>query len=1706
MPENEIEKPQAESEETPVNRRRKRLSARNLGLIGAVLLAGIVLTSVVGLVAYWYGFFDSYVKNQFVVRMADIGVVFDADKFSLTASPFALKIENATFTDRVTGEKLFFIRKADLGLSIPQVLAWQLSRDIRIDTTDIEGAEVWVKFDENGKSNFSNLTFIEDKEGSAVNFRYDTTRFSLRDGKVHVGDLTRKISGDANNVVLSLEPETTETLSLDPKRYKIDLTSTASRFVYDDRPLGPIDIRVKGIAHGEGADITELHIETPIGVSDLSGTITDWTALKYDLNIESTIDLTQASNTFPLGATLRGVGNFKGKVTGEGETYRIEGTADAQALAADGVYLKGINIEGTVAGTNANYEANGKAVAELLTFEDFRIEFPRLAGNVRGTGTDFRWVGELQAAALKSGSLTLGSLFLRDAVAELNDKEFALSAGSGRAKVFEVGSTDFDDLTARDLKLTNRNGELAITAATANATSMKLGNNSWDGLSGSNLRVKNKNKQTTVDIDNLNARNSKLGDVRLGNLRAKTFNFKDERTRTDLRLKGVTSETAQIDGTLIAGIDSPEIVIVNGAVDMKVYADRLRVAKVTSGSAVLGSLNIAGVRMTIREGRIEATSNDVDAGNIAIAKSESLPEGGTMKDVKIVKPVFVVEPSGRYRASADMSIGGGIIGSVPLGNATAKVNVNNDRVELNELNAAVMEGSINGQATIAFNSRSESKINADFVNLDLAKVLALQSSRVIPIEGQTTGRADLVFRGTDLKTTSGSLKADITANAGSADKGLVPVTGVIDLTAVNGLFNIDLAKLNSEKSELSATGRFDLRADDSNLQVALKSTDASEIDRLFRVLGVSPEAESQLDAMETQFAGDLAFNGTITGNLSDPIINGQASVYSVLLHGRDIGSIETAINVSPVGVNLRDGKLTERDGGNATFDVTVPYSGVNNTTVNATLNGVNAGNLLAALPFELPERLRDFSGKTSGTVALSGLPNDSQGSIDLTAANGTVAGQTFDSLKARADFQGTRINITSGEIRVGEGVLSVNGNYDRANDGFDLNLESRSMPLPLVLSFLPQSTAIPPFTGLVDLTAKATGEYGRAATYTVNFDGTARDVVINENAFGIVTFKGTTANQILNAELIANLEGRPQPINATLDLGNVDLPLRVDTTLNQSPLGPFFALVPALRGIQIAGTGTGRVEFGGNLYQTDANGNRVLSADALSGTAQFSTLALRIQETPLDATEPVMVRFSPRAIVFDAAKFAGGGSNVTIAGTKALSAEGRNDLSIDGRINLALLNVFRPVQTSDTFFGGLADVSVRLTGTNADSRLQGSATTENASIATFVGTDRFTFDRLNGRILFNSNQAQIERMTGFLGGGQFTATGGALFADDLTINSYRLSLNGNNITVPYPKDFITTGDAQIEVSGSRIAGELTMLVAGNINARRSLYSKDIDLATIVGARREGSLSTGGASSISAPRFDLVIEGRNALVVQNNLADLTASASLRITGTADNPQISGRIVANGGQVFFRRDRYDVQRGVLEFPPNTSIEPVIFLQAETQIGGYQIFVNLNGSLTDTELLNASVRSSPALPQADVISLITTGSLSNTESGIPTLAQTGINTAAEVLTDSIINNPVRKATDRLFGLNVFEIDPIISGERINPTARLTVGRQINNNLRVTYSTNLSQDQNQVLAFEYRVSNNFSFVAQYEQRSLSNVTRARDNFSFGVRLRRRF
>ena len=227
--------------------------------------------------------------------------------------------------------------------------------------------------------------------------------------------------------------------------------------------------------------------------------------------------------------------------------------------------------------------------------------------------------------------------------------------------------------------------------------------------------------------------------------------------------------------------------------------------------------------------------------------------------------------------------------------------------------------------------------------------------------------------------------------------------------------------------------------------------------------------------------------------------------------------------------------------------------------------------------------------------------------------------------------------------------------------------------------------------------------------------------------------------------------------------------------------------------------------------------------------------------------------------------------------------------------------------------------------------------------------------------------------------------------------------------------------------------------------------------------------------------------------------------MQIRGALEDPLITGRVTLTRGTLTFRNDRYEVTRGLIDLPARRDADPILNLEAQTEIRGYRVIASITGPLSQPQ---ATVRSDPALPQSDVVALITTGDLATGDtSGASTLAQSGLGTATSLLTDTLINAPVQRATDRLFGLNRFEIEPLVGGRGgASPTARLTVGRRINRNLSVTYSTNVTTSENQVATVEYRLSDRFSFVAQYERGTLSGISTQQNNFSFEIRFRKRF
>jgi translocation and assembly module TamB len=617
----------------------------------------------------------------------------------------------------------------------------------------------------------------------------------------------------------------------------------------------------------------------------------------------------------------------------------------------------------------------------------------------------------------------------------------------------------------------------------------------------------------------------------------------------------------------------------------------------------------------------------------------------------------------------------------------------------------------------------------------------------------------------------------------------------------------------------------------------------------------------------------------------------------------------------------------------------------------------------------------------------------------------------------------------------------------------------------------------------------------------VQIDGQGREVSINGQSAGTLALVGRTENQKFNLQLTTGILGQPQVVNATVDLASAGLTTTVETTLTNQDLTQLFATLLPNSNVRVTGRATGTLRASGELFGENAEGERAFSFNTLRGRAEFSQLVFQIADVQLVAADPLVVQFSPNEIVFDKTQFTGPGTNIVFGGSAALGAGGRQNFTVVGELNLRVLNGISP----DIFLAGTSNLEVRVAGSFEDPRLTGTASVAGASFSTLLTDERLTVQNINGSVRFTADRAQIDSLTGTLGGGRVNVTGGALLAG-FSPTDFRFNVRAENVTVPLPQDIRATADANLILQGRAQAQLLSL--SGLVNLRRAEYTEDIELADFINRRREATISEGGGGEGGGfganLLLDLRVEGRDALVVRNNLADIVGSVNLHIRGTAEEPIVGGRVTVARGTLNFRNDRYELTRAFIDLPPRADADPILSIQAEAEIKGYRVIVSLTGPLSSP---NAVVRSDPALPQSDVVALITTGDLNRSEEGGATLAQTGFGTATSLLTDTLINNPVQKATDKLFGLNRFEIDPLIAGRGgASPTARLTVGRQINRNLSLTYSTNVTTDQNQVLALEYRVSDRLSFIAQYEQGATNTLRSANDNFSFEIRFRKRF
>ncbi len=1037
-----------------------------------------------------------------------------------------------------------------------------------------------------------------------------------------------------------------------------------------------------------------------------------------------------------------------------------------------------------------------------------------------------------------------------------------------------------------------------------------------------------------------------------------------------------------------------------------------------------------------------------------------------------------VDPAARS-ASGDVGMTSVALRTVRVGSIRARITADTEVVNVERFTAAVYGGSVTGSARAQLADGGTSSLAAEFRGVDVDQALNASSADAPRVNGRASGRVNLSWPGANVQAATGTVRATIDGSLpGEEGQEAIPLSGELALTAQPGRFRIDTAEFTSGDTRVTATGTvgWDRRSD---VTVTAEAADGKRL--LDLASAANPDVAEAIRKSGIALNGAFRFDGRVTGPIKNPSLVGHVDIGGVASNEEPLGSFVADIRREAGVLSIEGAKLRRDDGGEIAFDVSIPSRDADSQIVKAQITRYPLRALARAAGLgEMPIVEKIGGGSASGSVDLQ-IPAQgnklrlAMGRVDLAVEGGNVNGEPIQELRVAADLRPGEIAVSDLRFVTARGAVTGTASIDRTGEElpYKAQFEAKNADLNFLAAASSTEGKPPPnVTGTLNGTLAIEGVYGGDITnLTANVTGS--NVAVNDEQVGnpqLTVDTGTDASgeQIANVKLAADLRGERRELAGVIFIKKEDYPFRFAASLAQTDVVKYVPDPPEGVSTRITGdlTVTG--------FLGDVTGPRGI-ADRLGVDGKFSELALAVNQGGLTYNlannGDVAFKAENGVLRFARASFTGDQTSLTIDGDLALKPEATSNLRLAGDINLALLSSF----ARDAYAGGVASLEATITGTLADPRFRGTADVRNASLR--VVDLPIAIQNGNGQIRFTANQALIDSFTAQAGGGRLRLEGGVLFAG-LAPSRWRFGINAEAIRVTYPDDVRSVLDGDLTLQGN----EQLQVLAGTVNLRRAEYTTDVELNDLLSLSEGGSSgsfgSGNGATGTSPIRLDLRVEARDSIIVRNNLADVVASASLGLTGPADAPVIDGRATVTRGTINFRNGEYQVTRGVVRFPGRLGGDITFDLQAESDIKGYNVQIGLSGT---PDKPYPVLRSEPPLPETQIISLVLTGDLGGGEITTQALTQSGVGLASSLLGEAV-SRSVEKRTSKLFGINRFQIDPLVGGS--NPSARLTLGRQVNKNLSIIYSTNIASGQEQVIQIEYRISDRFSVVATRDER----------------------
>ncbi len=413
-----------------------------------------------------------------------------------------------------------------------------------------------------------------------------------------------------------------------------------------------------------------------------------------------------------------------------------------------------------------------------------------------------------------------------------------------------------------------------------------------------------------------------------------------------------------------------------------------------------------------------------------------------------------------------------------------------------------------------------------------------------------------------------------------------------------------------------------------------------------------------------------------------------------------------------------------------------------------------------------------------------------------------------------------------------------------------------------------------------------------------------------------------------------------------------------------------------------------------------------------------------------------------------------------------IDGDGQLRGNVSGTMDTLLLRYLLP----DWEPAGRATGIVELLGTIEAPLFEGIAQIHKGSFR-LPGT-RNILSQAEGVVLLSSGEVLLEGMTFRLMGGRGRCGGRIRQRED----SLFLSLDGTAEGVR----FEVLPDLEARLSGTwHLSGPVTGLTLSGdlVMDRMSLTTKDDPAALLI----NWFGSTGRSATEGGLNLNLHVESEETINLHNPFVRLTGSASLDITGTSNQPGLVGQVeVLEGGDVTLLGNRYEIERGSLNFSNPQAIDPFLDLQASTWAQEYQITVNLSGTL---DRFVSTAVSTPPLSAPEIYSLLGVGYRSEAYG----TSAMGLGLATSILS-SELTSVLSKRAQLVLPIDQVRVDPFSADSTGNPTARLSVVKQLTPAWTVILQTTLSGEREQIVVSRwYLAPGLFLEAGQHEDGSYS-------------------